>query len=34
VFLAGGRMRPIHSKRVANVVGEQGLFLLQRRRTK
>jgi methionine biosynthesis protein MetW len=31
VFLAGGRMRPIHSKRVANVLGEQGLFLLQRR---
>jgi methionine biosynthesis protein MetW len=31
VFMAGGRMRAIHSKRVANFVGEQGLFLLQHR---
>lgn len=31
VFMAGGRMRPIRSKRVANFIGEQGLFLLQRK---
>ena len=31
VFLSGDRVRPIHSKRIANLVGEVGLFLLQRR---
>ena len=31
IFMAGGRMRPIHSKRAANFIGEQGLFLLRRK---
>jgi methionine biosynthesis protein MetW len=30
-FSAGGKSWPIHSKRIANLMGEQGLFLLRRR---